>query len=162
MNIADLKPILLPTKIIQVNENLYRGNAVYSPVKALRIKGKGIKQVIDLRHEDGTMVRLLKSLEKIYLKTLGIKYINKRFYKDGIETVPDIAFFEGINEQINKNKTYIHCHFGKHRTGFAVAMYEKSAGMPEDTIMEQLMDNEWDTAKRKNLLNQFLNKFFKK
>ena len=53
MKIADLKPILLPTKIRQVDNHLYRGTAIYSPIKACRVKMRGVTQVIDLRHENG-------------------------------------------------------------------------------------------------------------
>ena len=80
MKIADLKPILFPTKIEQVDKKLYRGNAIFSPIKALRLKEKGITQVIDLRHENNPIVRTFKFLEKLYLNILGIKYVQKDFW----------------------------------------------------------------------------------
>ena len=38
MRLGKLTPIILPTKIEQIDSKLYRGNAVFSPIKALRIK----------------------------------------------------------------------------------------------------------------------------
>ena len=152
----------MPTKITQVNEKLYRGNAIFSPIKAYRLKRKGITQVIDLRHENNIFVKLFKYLEMFYCKKLNIKYVRKDFFGKGLERVPNKDFFDNINEQINSSdKTYIHCHYGKHRTGFAVAMYQKSIGIPDEEIINQLRNNDW-SHDRGNLLNIFLQRFFNK
>jgi len=163
MKIAVLKPVFLPTGIKQVDDNLYRGNAVFSPLKALRLKKKGITQVVDLRAEDNILEKYLKKMEKFYLRILGINYVNKKFDITNFGRFPNIDFFEGLNEQINKgDKTYIHCHFGKHRTSFVIAMLQKSLGIPDDVIIDNLKKIGWETEKRQKLLNIFLQKFFKK
>lgn len=151
MKIADIKPILLPTKINKVDNNLYCGNAVFSPIKAYRIKKKGITQIIDLRHEDKFLVNLCYILEKFYCKILKIDYIKKNFYQNNLYELPNADYFDGLTNQINKSsKTYLHCHYGSHRTGFAVAMYQKSKGDAYDTIISRLMKNEWNTKIKKN------------
>lgn len=161
MFIKRLKPILLPTKIIQVNDTLYRGNAIFSPVKAIRIKRKGIKQVIDLRNTNNTIGNPFKFLEKLYCKILNIKYYNLDFHMTKSKRIPEIDFFNMVNEQINKGeKTYIHCHYGLHRTGFAVAMHQKSKNIPTNIILENLMQNSWNNKEEKINLKLFLDKFF--
>ena len=160
MKIADLKPILLPTKIQQVDSHLYKGTAIFSPVKALRVKSRGVSQVIDLRHENGIFVRGFRKLEKLYCKLLNIDYVEKSFYKNNNEQLPNMDYFDGLIRQIDViDLTYIHCHFGKHRTGFAVAMYQKDKGVPKDTITRQLLDYDWKTKKQRYNLKTFLRDF---
>lgn len=165
MKLADVKPMLLPTSIRRVNDKLYRGNAIFSPIKALRLKKIGITQVIDLRHEDGIFVNLFKSLEKFYCKMLNIKYYHTNFYNKNDYSIPNNDFFEGINKIIDDNKkSYVHCHYGKHRTGFTVAMYEKSIGIPRNKIITELLKYGWKRNKKPELqasLEAFLQKFFK-
>ena len=162
MKIKDLKPLLLPTKIKKVDSKLYSGSAVFFPVKALRLKRKGITQVIDLRHEDSMVVRCLKKLEKCYCNLMNIDYVNKSFYKNNVEQLPNEDFFVDLIKQIDKGqKTYIHCHYGKHRTGFSVAMYQREKGVPKNTIIYDLLDNGWSTKKQKNILKTFYEKFLK-
>ncbi len=156
------KPIILPTKIEQIDEHLYRGNAVFSPVKAFRIKSKGIKQIIDLRNDQGFFINPFKLLEKLYCKVLNIEYKNMVFHRSKTEKIPETDFFDQVNEQIKKGgKTYIHCHYGLHRTGFAIAMYQKSKKIAKDLIVKELLKNGWKRPVEKHDLNVFLQKFFK-
>lgn len=160
---ARLKPIILPTRIEKIDKNLYRGNAVFSPVKALRIKSRGVKQIIDLRNDQGFFVNPFKFLEKLYCKIFNIKYKNMVFHRSKTEKIPETDFFDSVNEQIKKGgKTYIHCHFGLHRTGFAIAMYQKSKKVAKDIIIKQLLKNSWERPVEKSDLNVFLQKFFNK
>lgn len=83
------------------------------------------------------------------------------YYTSNQKKVPDADFFEAVNSQIQKSKkTYIHCHFGFHRTGFAIAMYEKANKVPNDKIIERLSKCSWKDQAEKNDLNDFLLKFF--
>ena len=160
MKIADLKPIFLPTKIRQVDNHLYRGSAIFTPVKALRVKQKGVTQVIDLRHEDGFFVKVFRKLEKLYCKLLKMEYVKKSFYKNNIEQLPNKDYYKELINQINSSsKTYIHCHFGKHRTGFAVAMYQKNKGESNETILKELLNCDWDMQGQKKNLKNFLKNF---
>ena len=160
MKIADLKPIFLPTKIRQVDNQLYRGSAIFSIVKAIRVKQKGVTQVIDLRHENSFFVKCFRKLEEFYCKLLNIDYVKKSFYNDNNGQLPNIDYYEGLIQQINSSpKTYIHCHFGKHRTGFAVAMYQKDKGESKETIMKELLKSDWNTQNQKRYLKTFLEKF---
>ena len=161
MKIRDLQPIIMPTKIIPAGENLYRGNAVFSPVKALRLKKKGITQVIDLRQGNGFLVSFMRNLEQLYCKVLKIKYVNMGF--DGYEqgAIPDMDFFEKINKLIdNGENTYVHCYYGKHRTGHVLAMHQKAKGVDEKIILDQLMSIGWKTEGQKQNLKRFLDKYF--
>lgn len=163
MKIADLKPIFLPTKIRKVDSQLYRGSAIFTPVKAIRVKRKGITQVIDLRHENSFFVKAFRMLEKFYCKLLKIDYVKKSFYDSNIERLPNIDYYKELIKQIDSSsKTYIHCHFGKHRTGFAVAIYQKNKGKSKDTILKELLNCDWNTQNQKKNLKTFLEKFFDK
>ena len=159
MKIADLKPIIFPTKIQQVDSHLYRGNAIFSPIKAYRIKKRGVTQVIDLRSEDNIFVNGFKFFEKLYCKWLNIDYVKMGFSLVNNE-IPNIDFFEKLNKQIdNAECTYLHCHYGRHRTGFAVAMYQKAKGIAKDIIFNQLKSFGWNTINQKNNLNIFYKNF---
>jgi len=160
MKIADIKPIILPTKIKQVDEHLYRGTAVFSPIKAYKIKKRGITQIIDLRHENNIFARSFRNLENLYCKLLKIKYVKKSFYTNKKEQLPNKDYFDDLIKQIDSSKkTYIHCHFGKHRTGFAVAMYQKDKGVSKDEIIKQLLNCKWDTTNQRYNLINFLENF---
>ena len=93
---------------------------------------------------------------------MNIDYIRKNFYVTE-EKIPEQDFFDSINKQINSSsKTYMHCHYGLHRTGFSVAMYLKSKGVADDKIINQLLKNDWKDEKLQNTLNSFLQKYFDK
>ena len=159
MKIADIKPIFLPTKIQQVDDKLYRGNAIFSPIKAYRIKMKGVTQVIDLRGKDNIFVNGFKFLEKLYCKWFNIDYVQMGFSLVNNE-IPNIDYFKSLIMQIDNGKsTYLHCHYGRHRTGFAVAMYQKAKGVAKDIIFKQLKSYGWNTINQKNNLNIFYKDF---
>jgi len=161
MFLGKIAPIILPTKIEKIDSKLYRGNAVFTPVKALRIKNRGITQIIDLRNGGNVLPNPFRFLERMYCKILNIKYVNMCYNVSNQEKIPDANFFDAVSSQIQKSKkTYIHCHFGLHRTGFAVAMYEKSNKIPKDKILDRLSKCSWEKQKEKNDLKLFIQKFF--
>ena len=105
-------------------------------------------------------MRCFRKLEKLYCKALKIDYIEKGFYKGSGEQLPNKDYFESLIKQIDSSpKTYIHCHFGKHRTGFAVAMYQKDKGVSKEAISKQLLDCNWETKEQKRNLKTFLENF---
>lgn len=161
MIIRNLKTIILPTKINRVDDKLYRGNAIFSPIKALKLKQQGVTQVIDLRSQHDVVSDAFKFLERLYCKLLKINYSNDSFYLAGNMDLPSQDFFDKINEKIDKSKkTYIHCHFGLHRTGIAIALYQKSKNVPKEEICDQLVKNDWKSEKENNTLKQVLKTFF--
>ena len=108
---------------VRVDSRLLRGASVTSPLKLMEMKKNGVTQIIDLRNSS----RVESPIEKFLCKILGIKYLNYRF-SHRQNTIPNGDFFEKINNSIlsNEGNTYIHCQYGRHRTGLAVAVYEKS------------------------------------
>ena len=75
MRIYDLKYIIGYQKIIKVDDKLYRGSAIFTPIRMARLKLKGVNQVIDLRAEDKFESKLVQKLEKFYSKCFNIKFI---------------------------------------------------------------------------------------
>lgn len=120
---------------IKVDEKLLRGEAVTSPLKLYRLKQQGVTKIIDLRNS----AFVERPLEKFFCKLFGIKYENHK-YPFRLKTLPQSDFFESVNDSIvkNKGKTYIHCQYGKRRTGICVAIYEK---LHTDKKSDEIIDN---------------------
>ena len=104
-------------KPIKVDNRLYRGKAILSPNKFAQLEELGVTQIIDLRNS----AKIKGKIEKIICELFGMKYINFK-YPYRLNHLPQKEFFEQINNAIVKNegKTYIHCQYGKRRTGIAV------------------------------------------
>lgn len=153
---------------IKVDDKLSRGKAVTNPFKLRKMKKNGITQIIDLRNSSFVE----RPIERIFCKLLGIKYLNYK-YKHRLNTLPEGDFFEKINDTItaNKGKTYIHCQYGKRRTGICVAVYEKEVlKRGKDEIIRHLirfgykeLQKGKSTTKLKKLqsiYNDFLEKYY--
>ena len=166
MRIYDLKYIIGYQKIIKVDDKLYRGSAIFTPIRMARLKLKGVNQVIDLRAEDKFESKLVQKLEKFYSKCFNIKFIKIPFTSEN-NVIPSENIFKKITNTINKEnaKSYIHCHFGKHRTGQCVAYYQKQKNCNEDDIIRDLF--EYGYSKKIDFTNQhyyyllaFMQKYF--
>lgn len=153
---------------IKVDEKLLRGEAVTSPLKLYRLKKQGVTKIIDLRNS----AFVERPLEKFFCKLFGIKYENHK-YSFRLKTLPQSDFFESINNSIVKNqgKTYIHCQYGKRRTGICVAIYEKlNTNKKSDEIIDNMVhigfkeiEKNMDTRKAKHvrcMLFDLLKKYF--
>ena len=153
---------------VKIDERLFRGRSIASAKKIEKIKSLGVTQIIDLRNTSG----IKGIIEKLLCKIYGIKYINYK-YPHRLNKVPEADFFEQINQSIinNSGKTYIHCRYGKRRTGVAVAIYEKKyTDKPHKDIIENMLNIGYkellkDTfnLKRKKLQKifiDFINKYF--
>lgn len=107
---------------IKVDEKLIRGRAVTHPYRLYKMKQEGITQIIDLRNSS----YIERPLERLFCKIFNIKYVNYK-YPHRLNYIPNKQFFEKVNNTIlsNTEKTYIHCQYGKRRTGICVAVYEK-------------------------------------
>lgn len=106
----------------KVGKNLYRGTQV--ELREIdKIAKKGINLVINLKFE---LPKTHKKLKKKYIEK-GIKYINMPLnpFKLDMKQIENI--FKVLKENLDK-KMYIHCCFGKDRTGLVVGMYEKLLG----------------------------------
>jgi len=134
----------------------------------LRLKQQKVTKIIDLRNTEKKETKYLKKLEELYAKIFGIKYENKPFYISP-SSVPEQDFFDSLNKSIlnNEGKTYLHCHYGAHRTNMAVANYEKQLGLADKGIVDSLIKNFWRgtsiknrDAKNKAALDLFLKKYF--
>lgn len=145
MKIRDLRYMFGYQKIIKVDDRLSRGSAVFTPIKAARLKMDGVKQVIDLRGGTKSGSSFLQSLEKLYCKIFNIKYINVPL-SFSQKSIPKGRSFQKVVETLNNNssKTYIHCHYGRHRTGECIALYQKKNNKNEEDILHCLMENGWN------------------
>ena len=158
----------LPKFQIKVDERLIRGRAVTCPYRLYRMKQEGITQIIDLRNSS----YIERPLERLFCKLLGIKYKNKR-YPYRLNILPEHKFFESINQSIfnNKGKTYIHCQYGKRRTGICTAVYEKyHTHKSKDEIISELLNLGYQellsdkitfkTRKLESIFNDFIKRYY--
>lgn len=149
-----------------IDGRLYTGKPATSVSKCYQMKKAGITQVIDLRKDD-TASRIL---EQILCKMFGIKYHNFKVNTD-TNDIPSTNFFKKVNDLIIKNKgnTYLHCRFGRHRTGMCVAAYEQEIlKKDKGNIIDELANNFADVLgnhgdkRLKQKLGIVLNKFAKR
>ncbi len=158
----------LPNYMHIVDEKLIRGKALISPYRIYKIKKQNITQIIDLRNTS----TIKRPIEKFFCKIFGIKYVNCK-YPHRLKYVPDMDFFNGINELIRKNKgkTYIHCEYGKRRTGISVAIYEQQYTKKDKySILRNMIDIGYKELKfkpksakalrLKTIFNDFLKKYY--
>ena len=132
----------------QVDEKLIRGKAVSCSWRLYKMKQDGITQVIDLRNS--SLVE--RPIEKFFCKWFGIKYINYK-YPHRLNNIPEKSFFDKVNKSINSNngKTYIHCQYGKRRTGMCVAIYQKEfTKKPIKNIIEEMIELGYKELKLKH------------
>lgn len=123
---------------IRVDNRLVRGGAVTCPYRLRMMKKEGITQVIDLRNSSF----ITGNIEKALCKLFGIKYVNFP-YKHRLSSLPTQDFFERVNQQIlkNKGKTYLHCQYGKRRTGICTAVYEQRyTNKTKDEIISNMIN----------------------
>lgn len=133
-------------RTVKVDDKLIRGNAIRTYCEIKKIKQAGITQIIDLRNTS----LIWRKIEKILCKIVGIKYINHRFSRRAT-TIPNRDYFEKLIQDIinNEGTTYIHCEYGKHRTGIAVAIYEILHSKKSITeIIKEMIDNGYDEMLR--------------
>ena len=145
MQIRDLRYIFGYQKIVKVDDKLLRGSAAFTPVRAARLKLNGVQQVIDLRSGSHRGVSLMQSFEKFYCKIFNIKYVNIPLLFSA-KSIPDEKSFQKVVNTLGENnlKTFIHCHFGKHRTGTCNALYQKQKKCNEEGIINGLLDCGWN------------------
>ncbi len=166
MQIRDLKYMFGYQKIIKVDDRLSRGCAAFTPIRAARLKLNGIQQIIDLRSSTKPGSSFLQSLEKFYCKIFNIKYINIPLSFTS-KSIPKDSSFQKVVKTLKENnlKTFIHCHYGKHRTGECVALYQKQQNFKEEKIIKDLLDYGWNEKvdfKENNYssLQMFLQKYY--
>lgn len=160
----------LPKFQIKIDDKLVRGRAVTCPYNLYKMKKEGITQVIDLRNS--SFVR--RPLERLFCKILGLKYFNFK-YPHRLNKLPEESFFEKINKTIlnNDGKTYIHCQYGKRRTGISVAIYEKlHCKKLKSEVLEHLLNYGFqeirdgkNTSKRiklQSIYDDFIQKYYSK
>lgn len=131
-------PNQLPYFVKPVGEKLLRGRAVSCPYRLYTMKKNGVNQIIDLRNAFSVQ----KFFEKMFCKIIGIKYINQK-YPHRLQSLPSEGFLKGIADTVanNPQQTYVHCQYGKRRTGIVVAYCEKvNAKKSNEEISENLFN----------------------
>lgn len=123
--------------IYKVNTHLMCGPAPkYADLKELR--KEGVTQIVDLRRY---LTLPCQISEKIKCLLLGIKY---HWYPLHLKkAMPNKNFLHEVSNlvKINPNNTYVHCHSGKHRTGFVTAAVEIiNEGKPIDKAINEMLE----------------------
>ncbi|MEK6773122.1 MAG: tyrosine-protein phosphatase [Bdellovibrionota bacterium] len=104
-------------RFVDVSEKLYRGSQPDSEADYAKLKEKGIETIINLRWDKS----VAKSKEAA--EALGFKFYNVPIRGDARPTEEDIQkVFKEINSEPN-GKVYVHCTYGKDRTGLVGALY---------------------------------------
>ncbi len=132
----------LPNYVKSIDEKLLYGHAMYNPYRLYSLKKNNVTQIIDLRNTGS----LSKMLEKTFCKLMGIKYVNCR-YPHRLSNLPEENFFQNVNDAIlsNDKLTYMHCLYGKRRTGITVAYYElKNTRKTPVQVLSDLIDIGFD------------------
>lgn len=117
-------------KFKKVTEGLYRGSAPSAKDVLLLKKDFGINKIVSLDEESGEKIsRTCKILGLIHVKM----YIN-----ESNKSLLNILSNDLKTLLINDGPTYIHCLYGKDRTGLIVALFKcKHMGiLPEEAINE--------------------------
>ncbi len=104
-------------RFVEVSDKLYRGSQPESEADYAELKEKGIETIINLRWDKS----VAKSKETAV--ALGFKFYNVPIRGDARPTEEDIQkVFKEINSELN-GKVYVHCTYGKDRTGLVGALY---------------------------------------
>ncbi|MEW5819666.1 MAG: tyrosine-protein phosphatase [Cyanobacteriota bacterium] len=102
----------------KVDENYYRG--ANPPLEDYEKLGKlGIKSIIDLRHMNNKKFTKLKTIANQY----GIKYYSIQMSPFTPPTKEQIKEFFDIVNNPDGQPVYVHCTYGKDRTGIMSALY---------------------------------------
>ncbi len=158
----------LPKHILNVDNRLMRGRAVFNPITIWELKKNGINQVIDLRNS----AFVQSSIEHLFCRLFKINYKNYK-YPHRMQELPNEDFFQRINNDIisNKGKTYIHCQHDKRRTGISVAIYEKDyTNKSKKEILANLINIGYQELKTtietpkikklRNIYNNFIQRYY--
>ena len=126
----------------QIDETMYRG-AKPTEEQYKILKEKGINTVIAFNRDE--TIKAGEKLEKDVAKANGIKFIALPMDYEKAPSDKDVkAFFKTIEKaKKNKEKIYIHCTYGKDRTGLYSAMYKIKYGLSDtkDAIYEMISMN---------------------
>lgn len=114
-----------PDFVTIVDENLYRGR---KPEKCelKQLKDMGITTIVDFSTERGGYNEAEGAAEN------GIKYVALPFdMMDGPSDEQLQKFFD-VTEKVKENneKIYVHCMYGRDRTGLMVNLYKVHNGLP--------------------------------
>lgn len=117
IKVLDKLSIPLHPYIQKVSSKFYRGSHI-KPEDIQTIAQKGINVVISLKAETAKNMKNLSSAYKKY----GIEYINVPLnpFSESEENVGKII---DILQQRSDKSIYVHCSFGKDRTGLVTALY---------------------------------------
>ncbi|HEY9773000.1 MAG TPA: tyrosine-protein phosphatase [Planktothrix sp.] len=105
----------------EVTPELFRGGQPTDEGMS-ELKARGIKTIISLRHNHGQVFREQQAAE-----SLGLKFV--QIPVDGLHKISKhqiSAFLNTVEDQANQ-PCFVHCEFGKDRTGTLVAIYREEA-----------------------------------
>lgn len=152
---------ILPKFIKPVDNKLLRGEYVISPRTIHKLKQNDVTQIIDLRNSSP----ILEYIEKIFCNIFNIKYHNLK-YPHRLNDLPSEDFLLKIADLIknNEHKTYMHCHFGRRRTGICTAFYElQTKNKTKDVIINEMLENDFlkteNNRSSKNKLKKYTKLF---
>lgn len=114
----------------QIDDTLYRG-AKPTEAQYKELEKLGIKTVVAFNTEQ--TIKAGTKLEKDVAKANGIKFIDLSMDCNDLPSDKNVKkFFKTLeNAKKNKEKVYIHCTYGKDRTGLFSAMYKIKYGLAD-------------------------------
>jgi tyrosine-protein phosphatase SIW14 len=117
----------------KVTERLYRG-AQPNLSSIVRLKEMGITTIVDLRAEDTGM----REEEKKEAERAGIHFVSIPVGGWSNPTNDQISKFLSPFEGYSQERVFVHCHFGRDRSGVFVAAYRMAIQKwpPEEAIKE--------------------------
>jgi tyrosine-protein phosphatase SIW14 len=102
---------------IQVNDGIFRG-AEPSPDGLIDLRALNVSTIIDLREKgEGT------EQERKIAQGLGMKYINIPLKPFSAPSQAQVEYVLSLLQQQKAGKIFVHCHYGKDRTGTVIACY---------------------------------------
>jgi tyrosine-protein phosphatase SIW14 len=102
----------------KVSGSLYRG--AQPQIESIReLKALGITTIVDLRAEDS----VVREHEKKEAESLGLRFVSIPLSGWSAPTNEQVAEFLSLFRNRPEERVFVHCRFGKDRTGVFVATY---------------------------------------
>lgn len=119
-----------PDFVMKVDENLYRGRKPESPNEIRQLKDMGISTIIDLSTDRGRM----NEAECAAQNDIGYVELPFELYPGPANEQLERFFDVTKNAKENNEKVYVHCTYGRDRTGLMVNLYKIHNNMPLDNM----------------------------
>lgn len=139
----------------KVSDKYFRGGIVACEYDILRLKKKGVTDIISLT-EDAKFSRKLAD----FARENGVNYHRVEMKPPyGIPTIEQVKDFLNIVDN-SKGAVYVHCLHGKDRTGVMTFFYEtERLGKPAEKALKNMLNLGFHARKNKHMV-KFLTNFY--